>query len=361
MRQVQKKSFAVEIDLLRVIAIFGVLLIHLAYPIYARTDFFGGSTWWFATVLISFSRISVPLFIVLSGYLLIPKNESWNNTKVRIVNRLIIPFIFWFTTYTAWYSFYNSQPISIPDIIAMLYQSNAYHLYFLIILIGLYVLLPLCRWIVLHSEKKYVTTIIAVSFFVGFLMYFLPYTSIFRDQPQFSTFTAWLPYLGYFLFGGLVATRNIQSFRHAGKIFVASLITTVLLSSYVVLQRYNQASWLWRDHGVSFVDEFLSPNIIVMTLSFFILIMSLKAEITSLPSWLTKTIRSLSTISFGAYLVHSIVLNILDTTLKLNDYLLNGRVIEYFGIRSILCVVISFFISWLLTRIPVLKRTVGIT
>ena len=91
------KSYNFALDAIRTAGIVGVVLIHTVNSVSERPDFFGGVSWWFAIILNSASRICIPLFIMLSGYLLLSKDEDYKTTLKRIVNRLLIPLVFWTT------------------------------------------------------------------------------------------------------------------------------------------------------------------------------------------------------------------------------------------------------------------------
>jgi len=91
----KKPSYVIQADVIRVIAIVAVVIIHTANAVYTRLDFFGGFTWWIAIILDSLSRISIPLFIMLSGYLMLGKNETLEKTFKRINLKILIPLIFW--------------------------------------------------------------------------------------------------------------------------------------------------------------------------------------------------------------------------------------------------------------------------
>lgn len=350
---------SINLDLIRLVAILGALFIHLTYPIYARPDFFGGSTWWLVTIISAFSRISIPLFIILSGYLLLPKNESWSKTCLRLVKRLIIPFTFWFVFYLIWDRLFFHRSNSIVEIITLLYQSNTYHLYFLLILIGLYFLLPILRLIFTHLENQYLQILLVVSFLAGSIMYFVPYGLI-RDQAQFNLFTAWVPYLGYFLFGGFLASKKPQTPKYLSIIVIASFLSTIALSAYVVGHRAATATWLWRSHGVAFVDEYLSPQIIVFALSFFWLVTAFFfGHRFFKQQFVVKLLRQLARASFGAYLLHVFVLNLLDYRFGLALDAYSGSLIGYFILRSTLCLILSFGLAWSLIQIPGIKKLFG--
>ena len=357
----KKNNFSA--DVIRVIAIIGVLLIHLVYPIYARTDFFGGVAWWLATALNSLSRVSIPLFIMLSGYLILPKNESFLKVKKRILHRIFIPLTTWTIFYFWWDKFYLSKHHSFQEIIGMIFMSNIFHLYFLIIMIGLYLLTPFIRRTLIEGSERLFYKVAITSFIVGGLIYLSPYLII-RNQTQFNSFTIWLPYLGYFLLGFLGNKQINGKIAKPAKLAVLSVIyffLTLSLSYFNVYARSKNVLFFWRDSGVSYFDEYLSPVVIAMSISMFFMIIQ--------NQWINNlgnnkifrtVIKNIARVSFPMYLSHFVVLNILDFRFRFAiEFFEGGSVMKYFLIRSTLALLGSWALANILVRIPILKKLVG--
>lgn len=141
-----------ELDIFRAVAILAVIMIHITanpivqlpvhsffYPIYLS-----------ANVL---SRFTVPSFIFLSGLVLFYRyastwtmNQSWNFYKKRFVF-LLVPYFFWTVFYYAARLIYSGQPLSALNLKTLAYfllLGKAYsHLYFIVIIIQFYLLMPL--------------------------------------------------------------------------------------------------------------------------------------------------------------------------------------------------------------------------
>src|SRR5258708_8317398 len=94
------KKYIPSADLIRTIAILGALSIHIVQPVYSRFDFLGGITWWVTDFWNAFSRMSIPLFIMLSGYLLLGRQESVKKGIWRTIHIVSIPLLFCFFFYT---------------------------------------------------------------------------------------------------------------------------------------------------------------------------------------------------------------------------------------------------------------------
>src|SRR3990167_4955287 len=99
-------TYHIGADIIRILACIGVIVIHVSDPFLTYPPYFGigGSSWWITNVINAFFRVSVPLFVVLSGYLLLDTTRSLNIKsfyKRRFV-RVGIPTLFWLVFYFVW-------------------------------------------------------------------------------------------------------------------------------------------------------------------------------------------------------------------------------------------------------------------
>lgn len=135
-----KSNRIVFLDYLRVIACFMVMVIHACEPYYL-----GGEEGMFivnradalwVTLVECLCRVSVPLFVMASSYLLFPvKGETGAFFRRRIV-RVGVPFLVWSVIYVACFKGNWGQLLfNFPD--------AGGHLWFVPMLLGLYLLMPL--------------------------------------------------------------------------------------------------------------------------------------------------------------------------------------------------------------------------
>lgn len=348
-----------QADVIRILAILGVVAIHLVHPIYSRPDFLGGTTWWLTNLINTFSRTSIPLFIMLSGYLVLPKKESVQKNLDRLFHRLLIPLFFWFGFYVWWDISYLNKPQTLSDVGSMLVMSNIYHLYFLVILAGLYVLLPVFRRIMPTLTDQTARMVIKLFLGLGMLMYFCQYL-LAGDQNIVSTFTIWLPYVGYFLLGGYTHLFVKENAKHLSN-FLAGFVTTCILGFVNIYLLSQNVTLFWRSSGVSYFDEYLSPNVMLMSISLFLFILNSQYFLQPLfqRKAVVSTLKQLAKASFAVYLIHFVVLNVLDFRFRYAFEFLDKNMMVYFIERSILTVFISFVAAFVLIRIPIIKRVFG--
>lgn len=142
MSQLRTENRVVWVDWLRVAACFMVLLVHSTEPFYlggegsqilTKVDAFWAS--FFDSVV----RACVPLFIVASSYLQFPLHYSSGEFFRRRVVRVLVPFILW----TIVYAFVWGEPAENFKNLLFNFNYAAGHLWFVYMLIGVYLLMPL--------------------------------------------------------------------------------------------------------------------------------------------------------------------------------------------------------------------------
>ena len=142
MSQLRTENRVVWVDWLRVAACFMVLLVHSTEPFYlggegsqilTKVDAFWAS--FFDSVV----RACVPLFIVASSYLQFPLHYSSGEFFRRRAVRVLVPFILW----TVVYAFVWGEPAENFKNLLFNFNYAAGHLWFVYMLIGVYLLMPL--------------------------------------------------------------------------------------------------------------------------------------------------------------------------------------------------------------------------
>ena len=139
---------------MRVAACFMVILVHATEPFYlggegslilTSTDAF------WSAFSDSFARACVAMFVVASSYLQFPLHYSTREFFRRRAVRILIPFIIWSLVYAiAW-----GEPVSNLKDLLLNFNYAAGHLWFVYMLIGIYILMPLLSpWAEKVSKKE---------------------------------------------------------------------------------------------------------------------------------------------------------------------------------------------------------------
>ena len=152
------------IDLIRVVSAFLVVVSHVGYQGGHDTiqyykilpGVIPDAHWLFANFVDTFSRCAVPLFLMVSGYLILRKPNSLKRGYFKRLLKVGIPLFAWSIIYLVIYSWYHGgvdpmgNPSSIYNGIRCILVGNvADHLWFLYAILSLYIAAP-----ILHSYLK---------------------------------------------------------------------------------------------------------------------------------------------------------------------------------------------------------------
>lgn len=145
---------AIWVDWMRVAACFMVMLVHSTEPFYLGGDgslilTHSDAVW--AALFDSFVRACVPLFIVASSFLQFPLHYTTGEFFRRRAVRILIPFAIW----TVVYALVWGEPVENLKGLLLNFNYAAGHLWFVYMLVGLYLIMPLLSpWAEKVSKKE---------------------------------------------------------------------------------------------------------------------------------------------------------------------------------------------------------------
>jgi len=345
-----KKQNFLWVDVIRVIATFSVIWLHSAAPLLYKYNELPTSDWWAGNIYDSLVRMCVPLFFILSGSLLLEKKENISIFFTKRISKVFLPLIIWSILYILWKMYYEgSSSISFYSFYSLALTPAYYHLWFLYAIIGLYLYVPILRVLVQNSNNELLYYFIALWFFaVSIVPIFEKITHIDNriDLKMISGYVGYLV-IGHLL-GNMRATR--KKFYLSLLIFVFTVVVTAVMTYVFTV----------KNEGVFFgyFYSYLSPNIIIMSVSVFISIKYFSENARIFESILfQKLIRSLSSASLGIYLIHTMVLFVLkkgDFGISLSSF--SYSAIYAVPITAITTFSLSFFIIYFIKKIPIIKQ-----
>lgn len=156
----------VNLDLLRVISAYMVVTLHIA-----AQGFYAFNPYWeIALVYNVLSRVAVPIMFMISGALLIPKQEPLKGTALRFIKRALVPYIVWSVIYMLYSAWFTGSLFHITNIF---HHAPYYHLWFLFQYFGFLLALPLLRGFWGNSPKTAKLYVIAASLGYGTVVDFI--------------------------------------------------------------------------------------------------------------------------------------------------------------------------------------------
>ncbi len=292
------------LNLARILACIAVVAIH---SVNVNAD------WWLGRIATSFSIWAVPLFVMISGALLLDpqRKESAQEFYTRRFWKIGIPTLIWIPFYFIFDHFYRGDSLSLQNLTYRILHSNFDHLYFLILIIELYALTPLLRILIKHLDRKYILGISLLFFFIAI---FWP--------PSSFTGTMFVPYIGYYIFGSYALSLKIPK----NYIPFLQILFVVAGSLIALFEMYSHAH----------------PLVIVLTASIFFLLQQINIA--------NKKIKDLSSTTFGIYILHPFILY--STVYFLRKFFLGNISIPWYLILLLFMYtcIFSFFVVKILKR-----------
>lgn len=352
-------SYIFSADVVRTLAIIGVVIIHTANSVFERPDFFGGISWWYAAILNAISRICIPLFIMLSGFFLLKKERNFKRTFTRTVSRIIFPLVFWTAVILLTGNSLGITQLFNVSFVLRFFNGNVYYFYFLVILAGLYLVSPLIRSFLKQNSLK-------AQIYAGYL--FLAAGILETASEYFvkscaseNSFTKWVPYVGLFILGYLIGTKKLTFSKNKVlfPVYFAGLAVTLALDYLYYSQgsinilRTNPTDCL-----THYSDYYLSINVVLMTIPAFALLINTNFANIIGGFW-QKFIYSISRASFGIYLTHLFIVTYWDKWLGWDvDHALIP-LWAYITVKLIGVFSVSYVLTLLIQKIPLVRKTIG--
>lgn len=328
-------------DVLRSLAIISVLLMHSLSPYFRDIN---QTSWHTINLINAIVRYSVPLFVMISGALLLSKTSLQINTFIKKrFSRIVIPTLVWSLVYIY---LYRNSTLDIHVLKQILNGPVYYHLWFMYMLISIYIAYPLL-WGYTQKASKYNFIYIILAWF--FITSIEPVLHKFYGVHIGIRQEVLTNYMGYFLLGYFLHKYDF-TFKYS-KIFygMATLIliyltafgTEILSQTKLNLYFYSNAA----------------PNVVLLSVTVFLFFKELPYHqmFTRFPKLDTAIIK-LSYASMGIYLLHPIIL----------DYIRHSSYFIHYsnslGIQILVSwigtLTISFLLIQIMSHIIFLKRIV---
>lgn len=315
-------------DVLRFIAMFMVISVHCTDPfnispaarLNPEYNFWG-------TIYGSVLRPCVPLFVMLTGMLLLPVQQEIGQFYKKRLMRVIIPFLIWSVLYDLfpWFTgiigcdpsiiskFFvyagNSPSQSFGDglhnimMIPFNFTPFCTHMWYIYTLIGLYLYMPIfSAWIKQATENQQKLYL----FFWG-LTLFLPYLYesiskyIFGASPWnqgFNLFYYFAGFNGYLLIGHYLSKGTNWNVAKTAAISIV-LFAIGYAITYIGFGQ-KVADPKSTEEQIELFFLYCTPNVCLMTIAVFILVQKVKIDN---PFWV-NLLANLTKYGFGIYMVH---------------------------------------------------------
>jgi surface polysaccharide O-acyltransferase-like enzyme len=352
-----------NVNLIRGLAILLVIILH-AGPSFPVSPFYsqvpGGEVgnWWIQDFYSSIAWPCVPLFVIVSGALLLTPSKTDEPLRTFFRKRLArigLPFLFWGLVYFAWRVFANHEILTFDTIWRGFLgagQYPYYHFWFLYMLVGLYLITPILRIVISHASSRIVSYFILLCF----VSTAVPPLLIYFGSVWFSSFIFIVPgWVGYFILGAYLRNKRLASWILFAALFLS--IAWTMVGNWFVTAAAGATAYV----GTIFTD-YLSLDVILASAAMFLLCCAAPTQRFAIrfprANWLLTHV---GLYSFAIYLLHPMILEMLGQKglFGYNVGIITLNPILGIPILSLVTLTVCVGVIWLLRKVPMLNRTIG--
>lgn len=339
------------IDALRVVACFAVVAVHVLQVALHHGEV-GSAGWWFSNLVMAVFYSSVPLFVMISGALLIDinKNDSFETFFKKRMNRLLIPIIFWSLFYLG-YTYIESGLTSKMAIWLILHGVPYNHMWYLYMTLGLYIFLIPIRSMCINSNRKTLLITIIIMFSVLAIYYFdesrIAAKGVFKEAPLFVL--SFIPFLPYFVCGYYLKNTNIMISRRY-YIYPVLIITCIMsIINWEILKDIGQMS------AAHIIYNNLNPMVGIISILLFLFVKTSGRSKRPYFSDIDRIWTFVGPLTLGIYIIHPVFVGLLTRVPSIR--------VLFFDPLSMIALTIGIYIismlaTYIMTKIPYVRRTV---
>ena len=350
-----KKKRIFYFDALRASAILLVVLIHLS-KWFAKVETVGSSFWTFSTFLGVLCMVGVPIFLMISGALLLNRDYELPSFLKRRFSRILYPFFFWIFIIIIFKIVFRHHSTELFSVINMFFQGG--FIWFVWMLIGVYLFIPVVNSFVKEFKLKGVEYFLVIWLITILLNTFGLYPF---KKLELSYFAG---YLGYLLLGYYLANKKFN--LSDKKLAIIGVLLFVIFSLVNMYFKNNPLI------GTFYLDTYyLSIIIVLQAVGMFLAYkyfanysenndttLSNKVYSYIKDSWIGKILLSISVCSYGIFLTHYLpiwVVMWIDEAIPI----FARNPFKWIPFLFVIIVLLSWGLIWVFSKIPYLKIVSG--
>lgn len=343
------------LDFIRAFAISLVVLAHVVRLLFDSYQLNIANM--YSAPFIDLAVLGVPLFLMISGALLLNRDYGLADFFTRRYTRVLIPFIFWAIVFAFFKIFINGVELSLSSFFS---NVNSIEFWFVWMILVAYLFIPIINSFIKEYGMKGIEYILILWFAIIIANTLVP------DYLNKSELIYYMSYLGYFVLGYYLANKRFN--LSDGILLIVSalifMIFTAINVSYTMSVGFSTHELVYYKY-LTIVTVMQATGLFMFFKCFTTCSVdnpdSIKAKIYLFfkDSVMFKVIFSLSTFSYGIYLIHFMPLllckwfnRICIPILKVNPLI---SMLSIF----IFVLVTSWLILWIFDNIPILNRVSG--
>jgi surface polysaccharide O-acyltransferase-like enzyme len=338
------------IDLLRCVAAFAVITIHVLGPLRYLLGQVRQGDWLAAVAFNASSRWAVPVFLLITGTLMLGDSRPFNlryYLKSRLA-RVFLPFVLWSFLYALLGGFNDAQGnVSLAHydtarvasaLRAWPHHKTWYHLGFFYYFIPVCFAIPLLRVTAVRLERHWFATLLA-AWMAATLVSFVN-----DGTGSDSSVASLILYSGYPLFGHYLSKANLAGSRHLW-----------IVAGLFALGVNVAGTWYLGLKTGSYSSAFMHGTTLNTVLAAAMVFVVCRTKADGIPTSLKPAVSLIAKHSLGIYLIHPLFLTVVRN--------LDNGVFAVFGpawlaipLWSVVVMGLSLAASITLQRVPVVRQ-----
>ena len=345
------------LDFARSLAIFSVVVVHSLEMVY-KLEFndmmkIGEVSLIFRDIVFTFGRTGVPIFLALTGFLLLDRDFSTSDKILKFYKKNLLPL--WLTT-VIWIVIYfiagvlkgtmEADFVGLLKDVLFLRTYLMGHMWYMPMIIGIYVALPF----VSNAIKNISSKVLAIPYCIVLFLYFVfSLISVLENSFGFdlelerkldTTFLGGT--YGVYIIFGLFCKRGDLKKIKTPVVWAISALGFVFTAFMI---------WLSNSRGYDFHLWYDFPGIFLASMFAFEGFSRMKLE-SKAAKLATPLVTQISVVSLGMYFIHKPIINDISSFIVGLGF---GR-----GITLVILVAVafvsSFVIAFIISKIPVVKK-----
>ena len=328
-------------------------MIHISAD-FVKNATAGSQEFLWGNIFNSISRLGVPLFVMISGALLLDEKRDTDIKTIfgKNIKNIVILFFLWSGIYAFVYYIlkpvFTGENIDVEVFFSRILLGH-YHMWYLYMNVGLYMITPFLRKFVKKENKREVQLFLILCVIFQFsrpvIQALCPYLSICNvfmkvlDKFHLYFFSG---YSAYYVLGWYLVNVGICEKKYKKLLYLFAAVALGLVFFYV-----------WKTGECKIGYNNLNIFILVYSAAVFYALYSMHV-----PSWMEqietkKKIVYLSGMSFGIYILHPFFIPIVS---YIHIFIKNPAL--YLLCAFILAFMISLLITYILSKISLLRKAV---
>lgn len=333
------------LDYLRAFAILAVIAGHIVVDFYRLFGQVESAEWWLSNVLTILARSAVPVFVMVSGAVLLGKPHTLEGFYKKRAMRLIPPILFWNLVYLGVYVLDGMDRQTVLWTLKALVIVDGHiapHLWYLSMVACLMVFVPFINKFILGEKPT--ARELAILLGLTFPFFLLNTVASVADN-IYHLSMEWFkifPWFMVYFIAGYYFDNHFPKIRLNNGLIAGAIAVSVAVGAGLNYYAVSSLGIL-KDY---FINTERGPLLFLISMLVFVLAKNMSARLKA-----NKFILAVADASFGMYLIHEIFNGIFTRILP--DYYSHGLI--YIPLVIVLTTVLSFVAIHLLRKIGLMR------